>query len=313
MGVNFAISYQSTALLVKPLVRISKYPMIDPESGSNETKSYGAESARILADPGYLLKQEAVGSSGSNARFAEFQRLRALNESALFEEVAACPGIELSQAEAQDLHALCVAIVKYRFDGDQRGNGAILAELGVSVPPSPRFADVSTNSPYNAIRPNILSDQHYIPRQSPISGSDATGKTAPSSGNERGTLSTRNRLELGMPATALSDIMARWTCSKENVFYAADHASQAATESETDTADMDRQRERGWRYSGAMAKDAKNVLSQMKLGKHDLPPTARRVLTGNNNTQTECKTQARKLRNLVIGTRLSMQPRQSRL
>ena len=209
---------------------------------------------------GMNLSQSPLKYQG-RTRFVEFKRLRALSEHALFEEVAQCPGISLDELEYHDLHAVSVAIVKYRFGASPAATSHKAdVEKGMETSVAPG-SPASRGGSYKD-----LGSTPVLPRQGTtlLEGVVSSGPAAelgPWSGDKA--LTSRGETR-GSNERALS--VAPPPGRGTAVFYAEDFPTkeEGGLVSQTRSAPK-------WNYGGAAARDAKNVVSKMVVGRESLP------------------------------------------
>ena len=300
--------------------------------------TYHHSSACNMAGEGGSTPSGSPQKYQERTRFLEFKRLRTLAEHELFEEVALCPGIILDELEYNDLHSVCVAIVKHRFGGSplsrsgsnpnptspsplsspSRDEGEALSptfnsdRLDVSSFASPLMVvspasrkqerdqlpygyDKSSTSPRldssGMMRPILPRQGTTLLPEQPQSASLSqpavlsrsnwgSGRANP---NLNPNLSSReggDRLGLNTGSVPVSARGVRQraplmpppppshsssgTGNGNNVYYAEDFVSRE----EEDKRDMGKQ---VWNYGGAAAKDARNLVSKMVVGKDSLP------------------------------------------
>jgi hypothetical protein len=210
-----------------------------------------------------------------------------MGEHQLFDEVALCPNIDITRALGgdsnweHDLHAICVAIVKFRFDNGSSGIGSGNASMSGS----------SGRQQHNQHQHLPLQEQYYndnavagaydfdggayLPRQglslhpghTKSRGAVAGHQPASTSKSSNNRNNNNNNVsnDRWRAAAQAARYVAASTPRPENTFYAEDF------DGGNNGVNTGVEKGRGWNYTSATAKDAKNVLSRYVGGRTGLP------------------------------------------
>ena len=294
---------------------------MSPHNGKNNRRATSANRDRNSSirstgsvDSGPLVSPMSVGSDGSafsttgtpgeertyqnRTRFMELKRLKSLSEEQLFEELAQCPDIDFTEESLHDRHAVCVAIVKYRYNVLHPGVQVHATDLGGSLDKIRKSASFltgalglgggggSTEEKENPeegkgsishnkgswlggfIANSLKKTKEYKEK---IAHRTYLDNNNSATGNDMNEFSPLPRDVLPRTVSIVPDKLQKSTPSQENVFYADSEFSppqngQRYTQSARSGSNS---KQRPWTYSMKTAKEAKQLVSSKA------PPVAR--------------------------------------
>ena len=165
------------------------------------------------------------------------------------------------ELEYHDLHAVSVAIVKYRFGGSPSPASNNIAESGCD--PGLGLSS-SSGSLMNVSMAPVLPRQGTTllvedSSRVAVRGGERTARLGP---NGNGAKIGEKRKEKGPPPPSSVGTA---------IFYAEDMAEEEAGRGRGSEGIQRQNQEQKWNYGGAAARDAKNLVSRMVIGKESLP------------------------------------------